>query len=774
MPSDQDLFEQLIALPAAERGTVLERECAGDLDQRRRLLELLRAHDDVGGFLEPPAREIPVGAAASSTNPIEERPGDRIGRYKLLQKIGEGGCGVVYMAEQEAPVRRRVALKVIKLGMDTKAVVARFEAERQALALMDHPNIAHVFDGGATDRGRPYFVMELVRGIRITDYCDQNRVPTRVRLELFIQVCSAVQHAHQKGIIHRDLKPSNIMVTLHDGEPVPKVIDFGIAKATQGRLTESTLFTEFEQFIGTPSYMSPEQAEMSGLDIDTRSDVYSLGVLLYELLTGQPPFDGKALAKAGIDSLRRTIREVDPPKPSTRVSTMTGENLATVARQRGTGSVQLSSLLRGDLDWIVMKALEKNRTRRYETVNGLAADLRRYLNHEPIVARPPSTGYRLGKLIRRNRITAISALVIVVLLLGGIASTAIQARRALQAEQENVAQSLNTNGLLQSAAGNFDAAEAALLEASRMRASGSALPYAETLSNLGWVQLQLGHPDEAEQTLLRAREIQGRSGEDREDLALTLKRIGFVRVQQDRLAEAETELREALRMNEDVLGENHLEVASAMNFLGVALALQEDDASKFTEALNLYISAREIRDKLSASVEGQSAGNLNTLLTRQGTPAEIEELLRFVRSYGQTRQVDARKQAYYEALITVVLLEEGKFAEAEVSAQKCFELRSGLDPEHWGTFHAQEMLGEAIAGQGRLNEAVVLLLAGYQGMKARETEIPYPHRIWLGKGLQSLANVYAGMDRPANSARWGAELQAWAAAHPDLVRAISR
>ncbi len=324
------------------------------------------------------------------------------------------------MADQENPVRRRVALKIIKLGMDTKSVVARFEAERQALALMDHPNIARVLDAGATESGRPYFVMELVRGIKITEYCDQHELDTRERLKLFIQVCQAIQHAHQKGVIHRDIKPSNILVTIIDGLPVPKVIDFGIAKAIEGRLTDSTIFTAYEQFIGTPAYMSPEQAVMSGVDVDTRSDIYSLGVLLYELLTGRTPFETNELLERGIDGLRHTLQEREPQRPSAMVTTMQGSALTQVAHSRHVEPMKLITLLHGDLDWIVIRCLEKDRARRYETANGLAMDVQRFLDNEPVVARPPSRTYRLQKLVRRNQTTFMATALVALALIGGL------------------------------------------------------------------------------------------------------------------------------------------------------------------------------------------------------------------------------------------------------------------------------------------------------------------------------------------------------------------
>jgi serine/threonine protein kinase len=374
---EQAIFNCALELRPEDRTAYLDQATANDLRLRERVQGLLQSYGE-GEFLEGPAAPC-VDFGPHRSISLMEKGGDRIGHYKLLEQIGEGGCGVVYMAEQEEPVRRRVALKIIKAGMDSKSVIARFEAERQALAMMDHPNIAKVFDAGATETGRPYFVMELVRGVKITDYYDEKRLPPRERLDLFVAVCHAVQHAHQKGIIHRDLKPSNILVTINDGLPVPKVIDFGIAKATTGeKLTDKTVFTAFEQFIGTPAYMSPEQAVMTSLDIDTRSDIYALGVLLYELLTGLTPFDAKELLAVGLNEMRRTIQEKEPNSPSTRLSSLPGNELSTAAHRRGLEAPRLVTELRGDLDWIVMKCLEKDRARRYETANGLATDIQRH------------------------------------------------------------------------------------------------------------------------------------------------------------------------------------------------------------------------------------------------------------------------------------------------------------------------------------------------------------------------------------------------------------
>jgi WD40 repeat protein/serine/threonine protein kinase len=487
--TDEFLIAHLFDLPAADRVAAWQQACARDQTLAARHPEVARLFsrhiepvrplppDAMVGLLESALGQsgnTGSGAKNSSLNVAEhEAPGVRIGHYKLLQKIGEGGFGAVWMAEQLEPIRRRVAMKIVKVGMDTEEVIARFEVERQALALMDHPNIARVFDAGATASGRPYFVMELVRGVAITRYCDDNRLAAADRLRLFVAVCQAVQHAHQKGVIHRDLKPSNILVTVHDGTPVPKVIDFGIAKATDKQLTAKTLVTQFHAFVGTPAYTSPEQMEMSGLDVDTRSDIYSLGVLLYELLAGRPPFDPDALVKSGLEAMRRTIREIDPPRPSHRLGTLNEVDRTSVAHARSTDATKLSVLLRGDVDWIVMHCLEKDRTRRYETANALARDVLRHLAHEPISARPPSSLYQLQKLYRRHKLGVIATAAITLSIVCGLIVSSSLFVSEHSARQRAVSAERTAEQLRQQAEAGR-AAEA-------LRASRTSLAHAEQL-----------------------------------------------------------------------------------------------------------------------------------------------------------------------------------------------------------------------------------------------------------------------------------------------------
>ena len=603
-----EVFDEAKARPVgAERDHFLSEACQGDPELKEQVLSLLQAHESAGGFLQNSLVIPPVTS-------LTEKAGDKIGRYKLLQKIGEGGCGVVYMAEQQEPVRRRVAFKIIKLGMDTKQVIARFEAERQAIALMDHPNIAKVFDAGATNTGRPYFVMELVRGLQITEFCDQSHLPTEERVKLFTQVCHAIQHAHQKGIIHRDIKPSNVIVTVNDGMPVPKVIDFGIAKAIDQRLTDKTLFTAFEQFIGTPAYMSPEQAGMTSLDIDTRGDIYSLGVLLYELLTGNTPLDTKELLAFGLAETRRIIREQEPPKPSTRLNTLSDADLSTVALRRHTDATKLIHILRGDLDWIVMKCLEKDRARRYETANGLAMDLLRYLKSEPVVARPPTSLYRFQKLVRRNRasLAALSTVMLVLLACVCVSisflireNTAI--KRALFAEQsakeersrnDQATVSMTKSGTALLKRGDLEAAEKWLLEALAMRrtppdgADRQAAELLSALANLRHWQRDFG---EAERLARESIEIRRRLQQDDPALARTLNFLADSRYELGDLSDAEQCFREGLA----ILRRNESSDPGTLQWSLYALAETLDRQNRFAEAEPLY---RELLARPDASM----------------------------------------------------------------------------------------------------------------------------------------------------------------------------
>jgi eukaryotic-like serine/threonine-protein kinase len=677
LPHEEDLFERALAVPATDRAAWVEQACADNVSLRRQIEGLLRAHVEASEFLELPPPDL-IGKNAQCEVLTEEKPGDRIGRYKLLQKIGEGGCGVVYMAEQEEAVRRRVAVKVIKLGMDTKAVIARFEAERQALARMEHPNIARVLDAGATSAGRPFFVMELVRGMRITEYCDQNNLPTEQRLDLFIKVCQAIQHAHQKGVIHRDIKPSNILVTLHDGAPVPKVIDFGIAKATQGRLTEQTLFTAFEQFIGTPAYVSPEQAEMSGLDIDTRSDIYSLGVLLYELLAGRTPFDTNELVQSGIDEMRRRIREQEPPRPSHRLRTLNDSDRTTVAKRRGTDVPRLTLRLRGDLDWIVMRCLEKDRGRRYETANGLAMDIQRHLANEPVIARPPSTAYLLQKMVRRHRLAfGAGAAIAATLAAGFAASTTLLLRERDAVERARAAEAISRHEKVRAQIAAANEAQlradaqireqqaqneatrrgkvaavmtATLRDIGRLVAAGGdrrnlreiidetaarkkeLADQPELVANvdeaLGGVYLKIGDYERAEELVLEALKVRAQvHGENAPEIAQTLNLLGLVYTVQSRWEQAEARHREALQIQQRHFGPTHVTTAQTMSTLGWVLAQQ----GKLGEAEHFF------RDAIAHSRErdGSPHPNVPRVLTRlasvliqQGRVPAAEQVLR--------------------------------------------------------------------------------------------------------------------------------------------------
>lgn len=447
---ERALFEAALSLPDAEvRKAFLEETFGGNARLRKSLEELLDAHARANWYLDmdplqatAPERGVVAGGVPETCPPSAENPREiegadvRIGRYKLIKRMGEGGCGVVYLAEQEEPVQRKVALKIIRLGMDTERVIARFEMERQALALMNHPNIAQVLDAGATETGRSYFVMELVPGVRITDYCDQHQLDIPSRLELFIEVCQAIQHAHQKGILHRDIKPSNILVMEHGEKVVPKVIDFGIAKAIEGPLGDRRTVTFIEQFIGTPAYMSPEQAETGGIDVDTRSDIYSLGALLYELLTGRPPFDTDWLLGLGVEQMRRELIQKEPLRPSKLLLSLESAELEEIARKRRCEPARLIAGLKGDLDWIVTTAMEKDRQRRYATVNGLAVDVQRYLRNQPVSARPPSRWYALGKLVRRNRAAFAAGAAVAAALVIGLGTSTVLFLREREARWE--------------------------------------------------------------------------------------------------------------------------------------------------------------------------------------------------------------------------------------------------------------------------------------------------------------------------------------------------
>ena len=729
-PQANELFLEALEQPTGPARTAfIDDACHGDDGLKAQVIAMLDANERAGDFLSAPVEEVqsPDGDVHRL-----ERLGSFVGPYKLLQEIGEGGMGIVYLAEQSRPVRRMVALKIVKPGMDSRQVAARFEAERQALALMEHPNIARVFDAGATDTGRPYFVMELVKGVPITTYCDDHRLTPRQRLELFLPVCKAIQHAHQKGIIHRDLKPSNVMVASYDEGPVPKVIDFGVAKAIGPKLTEQTLLTEFGALIGTVEYMSPEQAELNQLDIDTRSDIYSLGVLLYELLTGTTPLERKRLKDTSVMELLRLVREDEPPRPSTRLGAT--ENLPAIAANRGMEPKKLSGLIRGELDWVVMKALAKERNRRYATANALANDVEHYLANEPVEACPPSAAYRFRVLARRHKaaVTATAIVAAALLLATGVSAymflnerVARQRALAEAAKSQQVAQFMKD--MLRGVASDVAQGRDTTLLRGIVDRTAERIGQLKTQPNvevelrisLGEVYRDLAELEKAESLLRQAVDLARQNfGAEHAQLAAALNALAKVLESrddfreaealesQDDFREAEALHREALAIRRNVYGDHHALTAESLDNLGLILHRQWRHA----EAEPLYRQALAIRRNVFGNEHeavAMSLSNLAVLLRVEGRLSESEPLHR--EALAIRRKLLGN--VHPDVAISInglgnLLRDEGKLNEAEAMHREALKIRRKLYGEHHPyVVQSLRHLAIGLFWQGRLAEA---------------------------------------------------------------------
>ena len=797
------IFDRALELSnRSARDAFVRAECGDDLAVEARVRRLLEMHDEAGGFLKgaPVSPEAEVELARLKP----EEAGERIGPYKLRELIGEGGFGTVWVADQETPVKRRVALKVIKLGMDTKEVIARFEQERQALAMMDHPHIARVLDAGSTCFGRPFFVMELVRGIKITDYCDQANLSTRERLELFVQICHGIQHAHHKGIIHRDIKPSNILVTLHDGVPVPKVIDFGVAKATQSRLTDLTIYTQFEQMIGTPLYMSPEQAEMSGLDIDTRSDIYSLGVLLYELLVGRTPFDPEKLLKCGQDEMRRVIREQDPPKPSTALSTMAAEVRTAVALHRHADAAQMAGLLRGDLDWIVMKALDKDRTRRYQTANDLALDIGRFLANETVSAAAPSARYRFNKFARRNKTAlGVAGVIAAVLVLATVVSTwqAIRATRAGELAQRRVVEVGAERDAKDRARQEAEAVSAfltAVFQSPDPARDGRTITVAETLDRasrkldadlgsqparrvklqetLGWTYHALGLDHDALPLLEKARDYYVATfGPAHADTISAMYNLALAYRSTGRHAEAFKLLQEVLALRHKALGPEHPDTLFAMHNLAVSYFA----AGRWDEAIAFGKDVLAARRKVLGPEHPNTMRTMHNLAYFYGDAGRQNEALPMQEEVAAL----SRKLLGPEHPDTLATMHNlafcyrvtGRLDDGLRLAEEVVRLdRQVLGPEHPKTLSAMGLVALFFLEASRVDEAI-RMNEEVLGLRRKLSGPEHPETVEM---MGSLAMSYHAAGRRAEALKLRAEVLALSRRvsgpeHPDTLGAMA-